>query len=178
MEWKERELCDECLLKKLDCGSNSSGIGSDESDDDHEVVTLDMLENGFTLGNSFWFAIGSLMQQGSDLNPEVFNCRPASWTPNLPIHFFYVLLAFFILLVWRLTNWLSGNFHQNSRGNLVVLHFDHHFFLHSQFGSIPHRGTDDHSYRKCPGPCGTNWNFVWYSRRWQYHDVLPGLQLH
>jgi len=78
MEWKERELCDECLLKKLDCGSNSSGIGSDESDDDREVVTLDMLENGFTLGNSFWFAIGSLMQQGSDLNPEVFNCRPAS----------------------------------------------------------------------------------------------------
>lgn len=74
MEWKERELCDECLLKKLDSENNSSGIGSD----DHEVITLDMLENGFTLGNSFWFAIGSLMQQGSDLNPEVFNCRPAS----------------------------------------------------------------------------------------------------
>lgn len=72
MEWKERELCDECLLKKLDSENNSSGIGSDE------VITLDMLENGFTLGNSFWFAIGSLMQQGSDLNPEVFNCRPAS----------------------------------------------------------------------------------------------------
>ena len=33
--------------------------------------TLEILENGFTVGNSFWFAIGSLMQQGSDLNPKV-----------------------------------------------------------------------------------------------------------
>lgn len=44
-----------------------------------EITTLDVLENGFTLGNSFWFAIGSLMQQGSDLNPKVSivdsNCR-------------------------------------------------------------------------------------------------------
>ncbi|RXG60938.1 Glutamate receptor ionotropic, kainate 2 [Armadillidium vulgare] len=27
--------------------------------------------NDFTLGNSFWFTIGTLMQQGSDLNPKV-----------------------------------------------------------------------------------------------------------
>ncbi|XP_050513026.1 glutamate receptor ionotropic, kainate 2-like [Diabrotica virgifera virgifera] len=36
---------------------------------------LDVLENGFTLGNSFWFAIGSLMQQGSDLNPKATSTR-------------------------------------------------------------------------------------------------------
>ncbi|XP_056633755.1 glutamate receptor ionotropic, kainate 2 isoform X2 [Diorhabda carinulata] len=37
--------------------------------------SLDVLENGFTLGNSFWFAIGSLMQQGSDLNPKATSTR-------------------------------------------------------------------------------------------------------
>ena len=28
--------------------------------------------NDFSLANSFWFTIGTLMQQGSDLNPKVF----------------------------------------------------------------------------------------------------------
>lgn len=30
----------------------------------------DELENQFTLLNSFWFTIGSLMQQGSDIAPK------------------------------------------------------------------------------------------------------------
>jgi ionotropic kainate glutamate receptor 2 len=30
-----------------------------------------VVENDFTLANSFWFTIGTLMQQGSDLNPKV-----------------------------------------------------------------------------------------------------------
>lgn len=30
-----------------------------------------VVENAFTAGNSFWFTVGSLMQQGSDLNPKV-----------------------------------------------------------------------------------------------------------
>ena len=34
---------------------------------------LDFKENDFNVLNSFWFALGSLMQQGSDLNPEVQN---------------------------------------------------------------------------------------------------------
>ncbi|XP_047488931.1 glutamate receptor ionotropic, kainate 2-like, partial [Penaeus chinensis] len=38
--------------------------------DNHEVV-----ENDFTLGNSFWFTIGTLMQQGSDLNPKAASTR-------------------------------------------------------------------------------------------------------
>ncbi|XP_050301823.1 glutamate receptor ionotropic, kainate 2 isoform X1 [Anthonomus grandis grandis] len=116
MEWKEMELCDDCLLKKYKdlhqkehcehtlmltaSGSDlSSGIGSDRDEDeteteddldlkyqetrtflpdDHyheEISTLDVLENGFTIGNSFWFAIGSLMQQGSDLNPKATSTR-------------------------------------------------------------------------------------------------------
>lgn len=36
----------------------------------HETELLS-IENDFTLTNSFWFAIGTLMQQGSDLNPKV-----------------------------------------------------------------------------------------------------------
>lgn len=40
----------------------------------HEIVEneLQSVENDFTLRNSFWFAIGTLMQQGSDLNPKVY----------------------------------------------------------------------------------------------------------
>ena len=30
-----------------------------------------VVHNQFTLGNSFWFTVGTLMQQGSDLNPKV-----------------------------------------------------------------------------------------------------------
>lgn len=29
------------------------------------------VENQFSIANSFWFTIGTLMQQGSDLNPKV-----------------------------------------------------------------------------------------------------------
>ncbi|KAF4528382.1 hypothetical protein B566_EDAN017002 [Ephemera danica] len=34
-----------------------------------------VMENDFTLANSFWFTIGSLMQQGSDLNPKATSTR-------------------------------------------------------------------------------------------------------
>lgn len=47
------------------CLLHSNGDGH------HAPATLEMLENDFTIANSFWFAIGTLMQQGSDLNPKV-----------------------------------------------------------------------------------------------------------
>ncbi|KAF6208028.1 hypothetical protein GE061_016477 [Apolygus lucorum] len=34
-------------------------------------VDNDLVENQFSLANSFWFTIGTLMQQGSDLNPKL-----------------------------------------------------------------------------------------------------------
>ncbi|XP_071050380.1 glutamate receptor ionotropic, kainate 2 isoform X5 [Onthophagus taurus] len=40
-----------------------------------EVATLEVLQNNFTALNSLWFAIGSLMQQGSDLNPKATSTR-------------------------------------------------------------------------------------------------------
>ncbi|XP_018321157.1 glutamate receptor ionotropic, kainate 2-like isoform X8 [Agrilus planipennis] len=35
----------------------------------------DIIENQFSLPNSFWFTIGTLMQQGSDLNPKATSTR-------------------------------------------------------------------------------------------------------
>ena len=34
-----------------------------------------ILENSFTLSNSFWFVVGTLMQQGSDINPRAISTR-------------------------------------------------------------------------------------------------------
>ncbi|XP_024084773.1 glutamate receptor ionotropic, kainate 2-like [Cimex lectularius] len=38
-------------------------------------VDNDLIENQFSLANSFWFTIGTLMQQGSDLNPKATSTR-------------------------------------------------------------------------------------------------------
>ena len=35
------------------------------------VADPTVIRNQFSLGNSFWFTVGTLMQQGSDLNPKV-----------------------------------------------------------------------------------------------------------
>ena len=40
-------------------------------DPDSEDIELLETVNEFSLGNSFWFTVGTLMQQGSDLNPKV-----------------------------------------------------------------------------------------------------------
>lgn len=41
------------------------------ADYQHAAAALLVFQNDFTLANSFWFTIGTLMQQGSDLNPKV-----------------------------------------------------------------------------------------------------------
>ncbi|XP_046667621.1 LOW QUALITY PROTEIN: glutamate receptor ionotropic, kainate 2-like [Homalodisca vitripennis] len=48
-----------------------------DNDDDpySRIASLLVVENDFTLANSFWFAIGTLMQQGSDLNPKATSTR-------------------------------------------------------------------------------------------------------
>lgn len=101
-EWKELEPCDECLhdgyvnLQGTNCDHLSDETEEHNFKDDinigqikfpydlntghanaeicHEEKSIGVLENGFSIGNSFWFAIGSLMQQGSDLNPKVHFC--------------------------------------------------------------------------------------------------------
>ncbi|KAJ8971995.1 hypothetical protein NQ317_014737 [Molorchus minor] len=38
-------------------------------------IENDLVKNQFSLANSFWFTIGTLMQQGSDLNPKATSTR-------------------------------------------------------------------------------------------------------
>lgn len=61
----------ECLNPQRNAGQNL--VGSCCEHEAYEFVEneLQSVENDFTLRNSFWFAIGTLMQQGSDLNPKV-----------------------------------------------------------------------------------------------------------
>lgn len=104
LEWREPELCDKCLLetycKNLQCDEHtcacSSEINYEFSKDraiccntdtlpseplaleyESDMAVLEVLENDFTMGNSFWFGVGTLMQQGSCLNPKVQCFRPA-----------------------------------------------------------------------------------------------------
>ncbi|XP_034111917.2 glutamate receptor ionotropic, kainate 2 isoform X2 [Drosophila albomicans] len=58
-----------------DCNNIStlySGEDGIEADDTLELVSV---QNDFTLKNSFWFAIGALMQQGADLYPRATSTR-------------------------------------------------------------------------------------------------------
>lgn len=55
--------------------------------DGFQEMELLCSENDFTLTNSFWFSIGTLMQQGSDLNPKVFAQHFFSFSFPRPFHY-------------------------------------------------------------------------------------------
>lgn len=75
-----------------------------ESDDTVELVSVN---NEFTLKNSFWFAIGALMQQGADLYPRVWN---------------KVLYYLNCSINWRLLNFDNIiHFHKISFAKLMLL---------------------------------------------------------
>ncbi|CAH0547314.1 unnamed protein product [Brassicogethes aeneus] len=68
--------CQGCIDLEIDDDIiHESDLIQHEHEQCRETTTLEVLENGFTIGNSFWFAIGSLMQQGSDLNPKATSTR-------------------------------------------------------------------------------------------------------
>ncbi|PZC73972.1 hypothetical protein B5X24_HaOG200832 [Helicoverpa armigera] len=75
-----------------------------------------VLENQFTLLNSLWFTIGSLMQQVSPL-----------------------LLK--LLLLIRCCLYQSG-IDPHGSGDVVVLHSDHDIFVHGQLSGLPHCGAN------------------------------------
>lgn len=62
-------LTDDCLNST----DNDDDVDEDNDDeiDDYYISYENVLQNDFTLANSFWFTLGSLMQQGCDLNPKV-----------------------------------------------------------------------------------------------------------
>ncbi|KAK0163904.1 hypothetical protein PV328_002589 [Microctonus aethiopoides] len=67
-EWVEPAPCPSCKCPLQ--GSHVSAL-EPESDD----IPLPRTVNEFNLANSFWFAVGTLMQQGSDLNPKATSTR-------------------------------------------------------------------------------------------------------
>lgn len=66
-EWSELNPC----VGGGDMGCDCQPPSTLSLQDCHTATTLLVIENDFTLANSFWFTIGTLMQQGSDLNPKV-----------------------------------------------------------------------------------------------------------
>lgn len=82
-----------------------------------------VLENGFSLSNAFWFTIGSLMQQGSDLSPKY------ATTPLIPPS--HPLESKSLTL-----HSLQSDVHSNYSRNLVFFHTDNDRFLYRKFGRI------------------------------------------
>jgi ionotropic kainate glutamate receptor 2 len=64
-EWSEPNPCGAGGGGGCDCPPPNS------VEDCHTAAALLIVENDFTLANSFWFTFATLMQQGSDLNPKV-----------------------------------------------------------------------------------------------------------
>ncbi|XP_014475528.1 PREDICTED: glutamate receptor ionotropic, kainate 2-like [Dinoponera quadriceps] len=67
-EWVEPSPCPSCKCPLQ--GSHVSALDPDSDD-----IPLLSTVNEFSLANSFWFAVGTLMQQGSDLNPKATSTR-------------------------------------------------------------------------------------------------------
>ncbi|XP_048261328.1 glutamate receptor ionotropic, kainate 1 isoform X5 [Bombus terrestris] len=67
-EWIEPTPCPSCKCPLQ--GSHVSALDPDSDD-----IPLLRTVNEFTLANSFWFTVGTLMQQGSDLNPKATSTR-------------------------------------------------------------------------------------------------------
>lgn len=58
-------------------------------DPDSDDIPLLRTVNEFNLANSFWFTVGTLMQQGSDLNPKVNVPPRESNVPQEKQHSFF-----------------------------------------------------------------------------------------
>ena len=109
----------------------------------------EVLVNEFSLCNSMWFTIGSLMQQGSDISPKWVSIH------NKYSHQIYISCS-------------QSHLYQDGGGHVVVLHPDHDQLLHRQPGSLPHRGEDGVSHRVSGGPGQADQDQVW----------MPGVRIH
>ncbi|KOX68162.1 Glutamate receptor, ionotropic kainate 1 [Melipona quadrifasciata] len=67
-EWVEPTPCPSCKCPLQ--GGHVSALDPDSDD-----IPLPRTVNEFTMANSFWFTVGTLMQQGSDLNPKATSTR-------------------------------------------------------------------------------------------------------
>lgn len=105
---------------------------------------------------SFWFVIGTLMQQGSDMNPKV-NKTVICWTK---------ILSFLIKQI--------GDKHSYRWRHLVVFHFDNHLELYSKLSSLFDCGTNDNADWKCRRFGDSNRNNLRHTRVRLHNDFLQG----
>jgi hypothetical protein len=81
------------------------------------IPETDCVENTFNLSNSFWFAIGTLMQQGSDVNPRAVSTRIVGWIGKClrqveHIRGHFNKNAYFVTKVENLSHWIQpGTFY-------------------------------------------------------------------
>lgn len=71
----------------------------------------DTVENTFTLSNSLWFCVGTLMQQGSDINPRAVSTRVVGstwWLFTLIIISSYTANLAAFLTVERMVSPITG----------------------------------------------------------------------
>lgn len=86
------------------------------------------LENQFSFQNSMWFAIGALLQQGSEIAPKYVYVREklGSQSKCLKIRRYHIKLFFF--------SFLKRCIYKNCSGYLVVFHINYCIIVYSQFG--------------------------------------------
>ncbi|KRG07321.1 uncharacterized protein Dmoj_GI14037, isoform F [Drosophila mojavensis] len=86
---KANNAYDHFELKFIENPTNNGTHKNDDKNDANDVIDVDLgdnsdsddtleletVQNSFTLKNSFWFAIGALMQQGADLYPRATSTR-------------------------------------------------------------------------------------------------------
>jgi glutamate receptor, ionotropic, invertebrate len=91
-------------------------------------VHHDIVENQFTLSNTLWFCIGTLMQQGSDVYPRAFSTR--------------IVGGIFFKL------YLGVQLNSSTSRYLVVFHFNYYLLIHRQLGSVFDRRTYGVTHRR------------------------------
>lgn len=68
----------------------------------------------------------------------------------------------------RLNSSSQSRVNAHSGGHVVVLHFDHDFFVHCQLGRVPHRREDGFTDRERRGSCKADENQIRGSQRRQH----------
>lgn len=74
----------------------------------------------------------------------------------------------------RLNSRSQGRVNADSGGYVVVLHFDHDFFVHCQLGRVPHRREDGFADRERRGSCKADENQIRSSQRRQHRGLFQG----
>ncbi|GIY82175.1 glutamate receptor ionotropic, kainate 1 [Caerostris darwini] len=145
----------------------------------HPCVTeCDVMENQFSLGNSFWFTIVTLMHQGCDLNPKATSTRIigaiwwfftlimiSSYTANLaafltvermitPIESVEDLAEQSKISYGTLEGGSTMTFFRVGSYPPLCYSMSLSFVVHGQPGRLPYRRAHDNAHRKCRGPGG------------------------